>query len=129
MKTATQMTEEMQQYYDSEHWYKHYVPGVLYTDGAQYLMTNEHAWLIDLIASGQLAKKVRQNRECQFWYLTRKPNTSSAKIACYTDSPENGKLLYEQNIEYTDTPFEELTLYAMFDEGFGKVVILLPSEY
>jgi hypothetical protein len=94
-----------------------------YTQGVLFLAENAGAhWLIDLIASHQLDKRLR-TEDFQLWTLTvRSDKTASAEV--FRDSGQPPLLF--QEIEYTDFPVElaaEIKLYVR--DG----VLMLPSEY
>lgn len=39
------------------------------------------------------------------------------------------KTHYEEDVEYSDFPFEDYSLYVGWDEGLGGWVVMLTSEY
>lgn len=91
------------------------------TDGAKYLAENAGAyWLMDVIAS-HLHKSddsfavARLKRRFVDWHFT-------------LDDGDNN-VLAEQVIEYSDFPFGEFKLYAVWDQGIEIWVIMLPGEY
>jgi len=100
------------------------MPGVVCSDGGQYLRDNEHAWLLDIIASVQSELK---GEEFQVWVMKRIGR--GCVVEGMDDRP--GRILYKQEVEYTDSPFEELVLYCDAGVCSGKpvMVIYLPSEY
>ena len=110
---------DLNQFTGTEHIYRHpLVRSIVYTDGVKYIAENAGAyWLIDLIASWQLEPKVAK-QDFQVWKLKVSGNT--AKAVCENG---NGKVIASQDIEYTDFPFDGLSLY------FTDHTILLPSEY
>jgi hypothetical protein len=82
-------------------------------------------WLIDAIASHQ--PKVLRNKmlqEFQLWTLKVKDKT--AVLTCQEDT--GTKNIVKQEIEYTDFPLEEITLYVE-PMGNGQFCLLLPSEH
>jgi len=91
---------------------------VLYTDGVRYLAEEAGAyWLLDVIASYQ---PQLGDVEFQVWKLEKQANNSAL---VYAVEDEGKPPLVEQEIPYTDFPFEEYKLYCQ------NTVILLPSEY
>jgi hypothetical protein len=75
-------------------------------------------WLIDLIASWMLAPIV-QTEEFVVWKLSVKPDHTALAVA----EDGNGNELARQEIEYSDFPLEEISLYLTDN------TLLLPSEY
>jgi hypothetical protein len=93
---------------------------VLYTDGAQYLAEQGGAyWLIDEIALAQRYEKRVAAEEFQHWTLKVKDDRK-ARLTC---DDGNGNIVFRKEIEFTDFPLEEVSLY------FTNNTILLPSEY
>ena len=139
---------DLAQFTGSESVYRHsLVRNIVYTEGAQYVAEKGGAyWLLDKIATLNAPygdKRVRAE-EFQVWKLTvhaeesnspvmvgalltsrngkRGPN---AVLSC-SDGGKNGhksKVVYIENIEYTDFPLPEITLW------FTNNTIFLPSEY
>ena len=106
----------------TSHYYRH--GSVNLTDGVKMVCEKAEAyWLIDLIASYQGDRRVRQlNQEqsIQFWRLEVK----GSKAVVYLDRDE-GDTLLSQKIEHTDFP--EMTFkiwYGVYDR-----VVYLPSEH
>jgi len=119
MATQPAITEaDLMQFTGTDNHYKTILPKIVYTDGVQYLAEKAGAyWLIDLVASWQLHKKVR-SETFQVWTLTV---TGSKAVAKADDG--NGNVVAKQVIEYTDFPLAEVKLYCV--DG----CIMLPSEY
>jgi hypothetical protein len=130
----------------SETWYRHSLcPKILYTDGAQYVAEKGGAyWLLDIIATNNAYGGPEFKREeFQVWKLklntkaTPKPITigavsahktrhQPAAILTCSDGGKDGnesKVFFTQEIEYTDFPLPEITLW------FQNNTIFLPSEY
>lgn len=106
-------------------------PKVIYTPGVQYVAENAGAfWLIDAIASYfgsmQMLKGMSRDsrlRSMQFWKLTRYGD--SAVLTAEADAGETPFIT--QEIEYTDFPLDEISIWAAFD---GNVwTLYLPSEH
>lgn len=112
---------ELLQFTGTESWYRHrLVRSILYTDGAKYVAEQGGAyWLLDSIAFAQKASPAVATEAFQVWTLAVHPD----KTAVLTCEDGNGNAVYTQQLEYTDFPFEKVTLY------FTNNVILLPSEY
>lgn len=101
---------------------------LLLTDGAKYLADNAGVigksayWLIDIIASYQREKKIAA-QEFQVWKLA--VTGTQGKV---TSEDGNNHILVTQDIPFVDFALDEITLYAIREDGAG-IVILLPSEY
>ncbi len=97
---------------------------ILISEGAKYVADKGGAhWLLDIIASMQLDKKVRAE-EFQVWQLnTFKKDNSDSHYGILICGDGNGNEVYRQKIGYTDFPLPEIKLY------FVNNVIHLPSEY
>ena len=115
--TSSTLQADLLQFRGTEQYYKHFT-GLIYTDGIFYVARVFKAyWIIDLVASYQSKKKVRQE-PFQVYSIKVKENTA---IVTITDGNDN--ILASQKIEYTDLPMEELQLYCV------NKVLMLPSEY
>jgi len=117
----------------------------LITDGAKYLADKAAAyWLIDIIASYQLNKKVA-TEGFQTWMLyvnhgeaayeqplpTCIPTwKQSARVneALVTCDDGNKHILVTQEIPSTDFPLDEIQLYVT-NNDYNGIVVMLPSEY
>lgn len=120
MPKHTLTQADLAQFTGTENWYRHPLcPRITYTDGVKYMA--EHAgayWLLDLIVSHQLDAKVRRE-EFQVWKLQVTPE-GKASVVC---EDGNDNMVTRQDIEFSDFPLPEMTLW------FTNDVILLPSEY
>ena len=76
-------------------------------------------WLLDEIAIIQPYNKAVAAEEFQVWKLAVRPD----RTATLTCDDGNGNIVFTKEIEHTDFPLDELTLY------FANNVIHLPSEY
>ena len=76
-------------------------------------------WLLDEIAIIQPYNKTVAAEEFQVWKLAVRPD----RAATLTCDDGNGNIVFTKEIEYTDFPLNEITLY------FANNVIHLPSEY
>ncbi len=104
----------------SENLFKHQIGNISinYTDGILYLAENTNCyWLLDIILSYQ-PSPILKNDHFQVWKLIK--NNNSWIIAC---SDGDNNLLLDQDIEYSDFPFNTITLWFVND------VLMLPSEY
>jgi hypothetical protein len=111
--------EIMSQFHGSEHWYKHWVPGITFTDGAKYVADAAGAyWLLDEIALAQSIIKAVAAEQFQAWKLTVKPD-GTATLAC---EDGNDNVVFIMAIGFTDFPPEGITLW------FENSTIYLPSE-
>lgn len=101
-------------------------PSHLLTDGTKFLADETQSfWLMDIISSYQLHKKILKNpklQEFQIWKLTTKNDKGT--VTCQEDS--NLKPIITQKISYTDFPLNEITLYVVKQDN---LIIMLPSEY
>ena len=112
---------DLDQFTGSENWYRHGVNRkVLFTDGAKFLADQAGAyWLLDEIALLQPHDKRVAAEEFQVWQLTVRPN----RTATLTCDDGDGNFVLAKEIEFTDFPLDEVTLY------FTNNVIYLPSEH
>ena len=116
----------LSQFTGTEQWHRYNVlmPNALLTDGALYIAQAGGAfWLMDIIGSAQLDKKV-QNEPFQVWTLKVDQDNSNALVTC---EDGNGGEVYRQNIPFTDFELPEIELWASREDG--NLIILLPSEY
>jgi len=103
--------------------------GFVGTDGVAYLAKNADCfWLIDAIAiANKTIPAVKALEDIQFWRLV--VNGNKGVLVC---SEDEGRPVYEQEIEYTDFPLPEIKIWvAAGGDPDGKTfrVMLLPSEY
>lgn len=124
-----QKTIELSQFTGSENFYRHWLGGLIYTDGVQYLAEQAQAfWLIDAIASHQpRARRDPMLRDFQIWFLRKNKTGNGARLECWRDTGEGQKAAIVQRIEFTDFPFDavdsrEVKLYV--ENG----TLCLPSE-
>jgi hypothetical protein len=119
--TKTLTKADLNQFTGSEHWYRHALNRkVLFTGGAKYLADTGGAyWLLDEIALIQPYNKIIAAEEFQLWKLNVRPDRT-ATLSC---EDGDGKTVFTKEIEYTDFPLPEITLY------FQNDTIFLPSEY
>lgn len=104
---------------------------LVYTEGVKYLAENAGAyWLLDLIASHQLDKKVAR-QEFQVWMLEL--NEDGGALAYVTNGNTKRKIV-SQEIPYTDFPkslgpkFELWAELGSVDGVNEHLVLMLPSE-
>jgi prepilin-type processing-associated H-X9-DG protein len=119
--THAKLTEaDLRQFTGTEHWYRHGLNrNVLFTDGAKYVADEGQAyWLIDIIALAQLSEKSVAAEEFQVWKLA----VRSDQTATLTCEDGNYNVVYTQELEFTDFPVAEVTLW------FENDTIYLPSE-
>jgi hypothetical protein len=117
--TKTLSESDLKAFSGTEQWYRHgFVRKVLYTEGAKYVAEAGGAyWLLDEIAFAQHDKTIAAEL-FQVWKLAVKD--SAAVLTC---EDGNYNTVFSKNIEFTDFPLPEITLW------FTDNVILLPSEY
>jgi hypothetical protein len=120
--------QELRQFIGSERWFRHWLGGLVYTEGVHYLTENGAAWLVDAIASHQKGKLLKgELREFQLWTL--EVNGSKAVLTCKADSDR--KPAVTQKIEYTDFPEGKIELYLELGSVDGvneHRVLMLTSE-
>jgi hypothetical protein len=121
MTTKTLNTSDLAQFTGSENWYRHEINrNVLYTDGAHHVAEHGGAyWLLDEIAIVQRYNKRVAAEEFQVWKLAVRPD----RTATLTCDDGNANIVFTKEIEHTDFPLDEITLY------FANNVIHLPGEY
>jgi len=123
MNQTEQLTKHnLNQFTGTEQYFKHWTGALVYTDGVQYLGANGAYWIIDLVASYQTAKFIKNN-PFQSWKISR--TNKGGFVAICTDG--NEKELIKQEGEYTDLLFD-IELFCITDPQF-KAVLLLTSEY
>lgn len=117
MRTLSE--SDLAQFTGTENWHRHGVNrSVLFTDGAKFLADQGGAyWLLDEIAIAQRIRNVARE-EFQLWKLVVRPDRT-AKLTC---DDGNGNIVLTREIQWTDFPLPEISLY------FENNVILLPSE-
>ena len=103
----------------SETIFRHWTAHLVYTEGVQDLAEQASAyWLIDLVASW-VRHDALKGQEFVVWKLTVTDDHKATAIA----EDGNDRELVRQDIEFTDFPLPEITLYLT--DG----TLLLPSEY
>ncbi|MBD6620954.1 hypothetical protein FNW02_35815 [Komarekiella sp. 'clone 1'] len=120
VKTAEELIADLEQFTGSEVVYRHSLGMLRYTEGVKYLAQATRCyWLLDAIGSYQhrLGSNARL-REFQVWRLVVKDE--SGTLICEEDTD---KEVLRQQIEYTNFPLSEITLYLT------QKVLMLPSEY
>ena len=119
MKTKDEIQEGLAGFSGTQQYYK-YMLGLLLTDGVKWLADEAQChWLLDVIASTQLIRKVRCE-ELQVHKL-RVDLEKHKAVFCVEDGNDNK--LYTQVISYTDFPLPEIALWI------AGGVIMLPGEY
>ena len=114
---------ELNNFIGTSQYYRYPIGNILYTDGINFLAENGKCyWLIDLIGSYQLYKKVRSIR-FQLWEL-RVHDDHSAVVTMREDSDE--PVIVKQEIPYTNFKMNYIKLYLIINDN---AVLLLPSEY
>jgi hypothetical protein len=122
MTDKTKLSEaDLMQFTGTEHWYRHMLNrNVLYTEGAKYLAERAGAyWLLDEIALIQPYDKRVAAEEFQVWKLVVRPD----RTATLTCEDGNSNAVFSKEIEYTDFPLAEISLW------YSNNVIYLPSEH
>lgn len=131
--TKEQLIEELQWFTCTEEWHRHSMNRrLIYTDGVKHLAEKAGAyWLIDVVASyvgsRQWKAAVQQDERFEsmsFWVLNVRNNSAIVAARVDSDCPA----LIKQEIEYTDFPLDEVSLYlCQADEDLWT--LMLPSEY
>lgn len=121
MTTPKLTKEDLAQFTGTETWYRHGINRkVLFTEGAKFLADRAGAyWLLDEIAVIQPHDKRVAAEEFQVWKLAVRPD-HRATLTC---EDGNGNTVFSKEIEFTDFPLDEITLW------FANNVIYLPSEH
>ena len=107
--------------------YLNFLKTLKFTDGWAYLADKVSCfWLADIVASVQHLPKIKDNNSFIVWRIEVK--NSKAVVSAYSDSEGDGtyskdKLLYKQELNYTDFPEGEFEWYQCGD------VVLLKGEY
>jgi hypothetical protein len=120
-KTAKLNEADLTQFTGTEHWYRHGINrNVLFTEGAHYVAETGGAyWLLDAIGICQRYEKRVAVEPFQVWKLVVRPD-QTATLTC---EDGNYNVVYTQQLEFTDFPLCEITLW------FANNVIYLPSEH
>ena len=119
MTNSSKLSVELQQFHGTEHYYQHQMGLIHFTDGIKYLAENAGAyWLIDIVASYQVDHKVKQE---SFQVFELKVDTDKSATITITDGNDN--ILRVQELEYTDFPLSEITVWCV------DKIMLLPGEY
>lgn len=119
MDNPNKLIHDLKQFTGTEHYYRNPLfPNYVYTDGVKYLAEEAGAyWLIDYVFSNQ-GDLYLAFEPFQTWKLTAENNTGKIIV-----DNGNKRILKEYNIEFTDFPLAEITLW------FTDRTLLLPTEY
>jgi len=116
----------MAQFTGSTEFYRHPLSPVgsetpiVYSEGAQYVAAQAGAyWLLDEIVTNQLIPKIAKE-EFQVWKLKTDTANHTGVLTC---EDGNNNEVFKKNLEYTDFPEPEISLW------FTGNTIFLPSEY
>ncbi len=131
MKDASEIRSFLSKCHGSENIYRHFLPNICYTEGVKGLAEIADCyWLIDAIASYQWQPltKTEAMWDKQIWNLTVSNNSAVLTCQAYNSDEE----CIRQEIEYTDFPLPEITLYcrasAMSPTSKPFMLIMIPSE-
>lgn len=120
MKSSAEIKLELSQFSGTSQYFQHPFGQLLYTDGVQYLAQECNAyWLLDVICSYRLVKKIREE---DFLVHKLKVNLGT-RTAVYSIEDGNNHVLTVQNIEFTDFPLSEISIFQSAN------VMYLPSEH
>lgn len=130
---AIELNRGLDQFQGGGDQYRHWMPGVRFTEGVKWLCDNAGAyWLVDAIASHLIsgpyrlaAKRDARLAGCSFWRLQREPKGQGAHLYGEADSGEEPAI--HQAIEFTDFPLPSVRIWAEHDGT--EWVLLLPSEH
>lgn len=101
----------------TEHWYRHWLGRLLYTDGVKYFADTVGAhWFLDIVATEFLILFKRS----PFLSIVMQVVDGKADI---TVDDGNGNVLYERHVDMTDCPQGTWPFYLT--DG----VLMLPTEY
>lgn len=116
----TNLLAELQHFTGSEKIYRNPLfRKFAYTEGVQYLAEKAGAyWLIDYILSNQIDEQIKAV-DFQAWKI--KVNDDNSAVIRLEDG--NGNLVKEFELEFTDFPLKEFTLWLYNN------TLLLPSEW
>lgn len=130
MLNADELKRGLSGFYGTDQYHRLTIfPGFVGTDGVAYLAKNaECFWLIDEIAIiNKTVDSVKKLEDIQFWQFTVHGN--KGVLVCCEDE---GKPVYEKEIDYTDFPLPEVRIWvAAGGDPDGKTfkVMMLPTEY
>jgi hypothetical protein len=114
--TPDDLKASLEQFYGSETMTRHWTGRIIMSEGVVFLAEKAGAhWLTDLIASMQMSR-IKQE-EFQVWKLVKVGG--GATITC---DDGNGQVLMTRQIEFTDFPLDDITLWLEFG------TLMLPSE-
>ena len=117
------LSQELNQFTGSFHYYQSTFGRLKLTDGIQYLRNIADCyWLIDIVESVQHFKRIKLNKRFIVWRIDVKDNKTFI-VTAWNDTPYQSNKLYSQEGEYTDFPLDSFEFYQCND------VVLLKSEY
>ena len=120
MNESTLKQADLYNFTGTEHYYKHPLfPRYKFTDGVAYLVESGMClWLLTMILSlsPTVEKKVKGFAQWKF-------KVNPDKTGILTCENGNEKIVLREEINYTDFPLQEITLWMEGD------VLILPSEH
>jgi hypothetical protein len=120
--TPEQIETELAYFTGTQNYYQ-YLANVVLTDGAKHLADRAGAyWLMDVVASWQVEKRVAC-QPFQHWKLEVEDDNTATVVA----DDGNGNEIARQEIPFTDFPLRSTRLYLVKDGKYR--VLMLPSEY
>jgi len=118
--------EDLARFTGSTEFYGTMFPGIIYTEGMQYVAEAGAAyWLIDAIGSWLRTQPTLREHGIIFWKLTRQERGAVLEGFHDADEPITG---LRQEIEYTDFPLPEIAVWAAVNH-LGGWTLYLPSEH
>jgi uncharacterized membrane protein len=95
------------------------IHNVAYTAGIKFMADEAGAhWLVNEIAVAQRLQHMT-DEQFQVWKLDVFRN-NQALLTCYN---EKASTIYRKRIDYTDFPFDEVSIFCV------RAIIMLPREY
>jgi hypothetical protein len=135
MKPKAEIEEGLAQFHGTDTWTRHRMfRQLLMTDGILYLRDAADChWLVDAIGSHIFTARRRLNPQAQpfqHWHFKRASlNRVDKPHRLWCTDGNSEKAIVSQRIEYSDFPLDEISVYAVWDEGQDAFVLMLPGEY
>lgn len=108
--------DKLAEFHCTENYYKHWIPGYVFTDGVHYLCGEGNCmWLLDIAITHA------QNYPNNHMIVAEFRSLGDGGIVSIEDGNDN--ILITQKLEFADAPMDNIVLWVI--EG----VVLLPSEY
>lgn len=119
MEEPAKIRETLEGFHGTEQYYPTTFGSMRVTDGVHCLREAAGAyWLIDVIESWNMSEAKVKNEEFQVWKFVCKDE--KGLVTC---EDGNDNEVARQEIDYTDFPLDEVTIWV------SNGVLLLPNEY